>query len=269
MGKRLIIGVLFAFAAIAFTFFSAEEQTVPVTGRSQRVALSDEQQQALGLQVYDQTLQQESGLVISSGEQLEQVRRVAERVAKVGSEYKPDFEWDFTLLKRDEANAFCLPGGKIVVYTGLLDVARTDAELATVVGHEVAHAIAEHGAERLFREQLTSSAVTAAAGAFADDPARFSQVAGLLGAGAQVGLTLPWGRKQESESDRIGLVMMARAGYDPAAAITFWQRMDKAAGPRTTPEYLATHPSGETRIRQIRAWLPEVRREARLPADET
>lgn len=261
MGGRIVIGILLALAAVAFTYFSSEEQNVPITGRAQRVALSDEQQMELGAQVYDQTIAEEQQRVVTSGAQYEMVQRVARRIAQVAAEDKPEFEWEFTLVERDEANAFCLPGGKIVVYTGLLDVARTDDELATVIGHEVAHAVAEHGAERIFREELTNRAVVAASGAFADDPARFQQVAALLGASAQIGLNLPWGRAQESESDRIGLIYMARAGYDPTAAITFWQRMDRASEARRPPEYLSTHPSGATRVRQIREWLPEAKRE--------
>ncbi len=263
MVRRLLIGVVLAAVVLGWTWFSAEEQVVPVTGRAQRVALTDAQQQELGLQVYDQTLAEERRSIVSSGPRHARVDRVARRLAAAGASYKPDFEWQFTLLERDEANAYCLPGGKIVVFTGLLDVARTDGQLAAVVGHEVAHAIAEHGAERIFRDQLTSRAVAAASGAFADDPERFQQVAGLLGAGAQVGLALPWSRSQESEADHVGLVLMARAGYEPAEAITLWQNMARAGGGRSTPEYLATHPSPATRIERIRALLPKVRREAR------
>lgn len=262
MGRRVVFGLVAALAVIAFTYFSGEEQSVPITGRSQRVAMSDSQQEQLGLQVYDQTLQEEGANVITSGAQFEQVQRVARRIAKVGAVDKPEFEWQVSLVDKAEANAFCLPGGKMVVFTGILKVARSDDELATVLGHEVAHAVAEHGAERIFRQELTSRAVTAASGAFADDPQRYQQVAGLLGAGAQVGLSLPWGRSQESEADHIGLVYMARAGYDPMASITFWQRMAKAGG-QAPPEYLSTHPSGGTRIRQLQGWMDEARREAR------
>lgn len=259
MGQRILIGVVLAVVAIAFTYFNSEEQNVPVTGRSQRVAMSDKQQQELGAQVYDQTLAEERDQVVTSGAQYEQVKRVAERISKVASKDKPEFDWEYTLVRRNEANAFCLPGGKIVVYSGLLDVAKSDDELAAVLGHEAAHAVAEHGAERIYREQLTNRAVAAATGAFADDPERFQQVALLLGASAQVGLSLPWGRAQESESDRIGLIYMARADYDPAAAITFWQRMGRAASSTQPPEYLSTHPSGQTRIKQLRGWLAEAR----------
>jgi predicted Zn-dependent protease len=263
MGKRILIGVVLAVLAVTFTYFSSEEQDVPVTGRKQRVSMSDEQQQQLGAQVYDQTLTEEQQNIITSGAQYDMVQRVAERIAKVGDADKPDFEWEMTLLERPEANAFALPGGKMVVFTGLLDVAKTDDELAAVIGHEVAHAVAEHGAERIFRQELTSRAVTAASGAFADDPERFQQVAALLGAGAQIGLELPWGRNQESEADHIGLIYAARGGYDPKAAISFWQKMQQASEGKQPPEYLSTHPSGETRIRQLREWLPEAMRERR------
>ncbi|MCW2924114.1 MAG: Peptidase Ste24p precursor [Thermoleophilia bacterium] len=263
MGRRAVFGVLVAIAVVAFTWFSSEKQSVPVTGRTQRVAMSDTQQEQLGLQVFDQTLQEQQGAgnVITTGPQYAQVERVAKRIAKVGAVDKPEFDWAVALVHSDEVNAFCLPGGKIVVYTGLLGVAKTDDELATVLGHEVAHAVAEHGAERILREQLTQRAVTAASGAFADDPQRYQQVAGLLGAGAQVGLSLPWGRAQESEADHIGLIYMARAGYDPPAALTFWKRMQRTTEGGAPPEYLSTHPSGTTRIKQIQGWIPEAQRE--------
>lgn len=263
MGRRIVLGLVLAIAVVAFTYFSSEEQQVPVTGRTQRVAMSDEQQEQLGLQVFDQTLAEEGEKVVESGPQYDQVRRVAEKLARVGSVDKPEFEWEFALVDRPEANAFCLPGGKIVVFTGLLDIAKTDDQLATVVAHEIAHAVAEHGAERIFREELTNRAIAAASGAFADDPARYQQVAGLLGAGAQVGLSLPWGREQESESDHIGLIYMARGGYDPEQAITFWQNMATASKGQQPPEYLSTHPSHATRVKQIRAWLPEATKERR------
>ncbi len=133
-----------------------------------------------------------------------------------------------------------------------------------MLGHEVAHAVAEHGAERIFRQQLTDTAVQFAAGAFADDPVEFRNIAALLGAGAQVGLNLPWSREQEGEADRIGLIYMARAGYDPRAAVGFWQRMAQAsADQQRSPEYLSTHPESGTRIELIKGWLPEALEEYR------
>jgi metalloendopeptidase OMA1, mitochondrial len=247
-----------AILAASLVWFSGEEQEVPHTGRKQRVALSDGQQIELGLQVYDQTLAEEKPNLVTEGAEYEQVQRVARRVAKAAAADKPEFDWQFALVDSPQVNAFCLPGGKIVVYTGILPVTRSDAGLATVLGHEVAHAVAEHGAERIFRQQLSDAAVAGAAGALADDPREYARIAGLLGAGAQVGLQLPWGRAQESESDRIGLTYMAQAGYDPRESVPFWQRMQRASGGgRQAPEYLGTHPSEERRIRQLQGWMPE------------
>lgn len=250
----LILGLVF----VGFQYCSSEKSVVPITGREQRVGMSDDQQMQLGAQYYDQFLQQERGDLITSGPEYETVTTVTERIIEVAAEYKPEFEWEVALVDDPQANAFCLPGGKMVVYTGILGPARTAEGLATVLGHEVAHAVAEHGAERIFRQQLTDTAVRFAAGAFADDPVEFRNIAGLLGAGAQVGLNLPWSRDQESEADHIGLIFMARAGFDPRSAVGFWERMEKAArGQQRPPEYLSTHPESTTRIEQIEEWLPD------------
>lgn len=257
-GLAIAIPLLIGLAVVGFKFCSAEGQVVPITGREQKVGLSDDQQMQLGLQYYDEFLQQSAGKVVDSGPEWEMVREVTERIVAAAEEHKPDFEWDVTLIDEPQANAFCLPGGKMVVYTGILKPAGSPEGLATVLGHEVAHAVAEHGAERIFKQQLTDTAVQFAAGAFADDPVEFRNIAGLLGAGAQVGLNLPWSREQESESDHIGLIYMARAGYDPRAAVGFWERMEEATGgQQRPPEYLSTHPESTTRIEQIKEWLPE------------
>lgn len=260
IGLALLMGLAF----VAFQYCSAEGQVVPITGREQKVSLSDDQQMQLGVQYYDEFLQQSSGSIIDSGPEWETVREVTGRIVAAAAEHKPEFKWEVTLIDDRQANAFCLPGGKMVVYSGILGPARDAEGLATVIGHEVAHAVAEHGAERIFRQQLTDTAVQFAAGAFADDPVEFRNIAGLLGAGAQVGLSLPWSREQESEADRIGLIYMARAGYDPRVAVGFWQRMDQASeGQERPPEYLSTHPESATRIEQITAWLPEALEEYR------
>jgi metalloendopeptidase OMA1, mitochondrial len=257
-GLAIALPLVIGLAVVGFRYCSSEEQKVPIVGREQRVGMSDDQQIQLGAQYYDQFLAEERGDVITSGPDYETVVEVTDRIIEVASEYKPDFEWEVTLVDDPQANAFCLPGGKMVVYTGILGPAKTAEGLATVLGHEVAHAVAEHGAERIFRQELTDTAVQFAAGAFADDPVEFRNIAGLLGAGAQVGLSLPWSRDQESEADHIGLIFMARAGFDPTAAITFWERMEEAStGQERPPEYLSTHPESTTRIEQIKEWLPE------------
>lgn len=255
---KIAVPLLIGAAVLGFRYCSADEQVVPITGREQRVSLSDDQQMQLGAQYYDEFIQQSAGAIVDSGPQFELVTSVTDRIIEVAEEHKPEFEWEVTLVDEGQANAFCLPGGKMVVYTGILKPADDEAGLATVLGHEVAHAVAEHGAERIFREELTNTAVQFAAGAFADDPVEFQHIAGLLGAGAQVGLSLPWSRDQESEADRIGLIYMARADFDPRAAVGFWERMAAATdGQQRPPEYLSTHPESETRIEQIKEWLPE------------
>jgi metalloendopeptidase OMA1, mitochondrial len=236
-------------------------QTTPVTHRTEHVGLTDQQQVQLGDQQYEKTLQQDQAAVIASGAGYEQVQRVAKRIEAVAGRDKPHFAWRVTLLRKDEANAYCLPGGKIVVYTGILPVTQSDAALATVLGHEVAHATAEHSAERIEREHLTKVAAAIVAGGVAFTPRQYLRVVALLG-GAD---TLSFSRKQESEADHIGLVYMARAGYDPREAVAFWQRMRTASKGKQPPEFLSDHPSDEHRIERIRGWLPEAEAE-RAPA---
>jgi len=189
----------------------------------------------------------------------EQVRRVGRRIAEATG--RTDYQWEFNLIEDKQVNAFCLPGGKVAVYTGILPVTRDDAHLAAVLGHEVAHAIARHGGERWSQDFFYQGglAVTQVLLALArSDPATVQQATAYLGAGAAVGLLLPWSRTQESEADHLGLIFMAKAGYDPHAVLDLWNRMAEAAkGRDRPPEYLSTHPSEATRIKQIKAWMPE------------
>ncbi len=168
------------------------------------------------------------------------------------------YEWEFNLIQDDEMpNAFCLPGGKIGVYTGIIPVAGGPDGLAVVMAHEVAHAIANHGGERMSQLLLAELGGMALATAMQTKPDETRELAMLAyGLGAQLGVLLPYSRQHESEADRIGLILMARAGYDPNEAIPFWQRMNRLGGARP-PEFLSTHPAPETRIEQIREYLPE------------
>ena len=231
-------------------------QKTPVTHRTEHVALSDEQQTQLGAQQYEKTLREDRAEIVSSGAAHAQVQRVAERIEAVAGRDKPSFDWDVTLLRKNEANAYCLPGGKIVVYTGLLPVTRNDAALATVLGHEVAHATAEHAAERIEAQHLTKVAAAIIAGGVAFTPRQYLRVAALLGAAG----SLPFSRAQESEADHIGLIYMARAGYDPHQAVDFWQRMRQASKGKEPPEFASDHPSDQHRIERIEKWLPEAQR---------
>jgi predicted Zn-dependent protease len=184
-----------------------------------------------------------------------QVRRVGTRIAEATGRH--DYRWEFTVLDDKQVNAFCLPGGKVAVYTGILPVTQDDAGLAAVLGHEVAHAIARHGGERISQQLVVQGGLAATQTALARGDARTTQwVAAGLGAGATVGLLLPWSRLQESEADHLGLIYMARAGYHPQAARDLWVRMAAQGGARQ-PEFLSTHPLPQTRIAQIEAWLPE------------
>lgn len=236
--------------------------TVPETGRSQLIFLSESQEAQLGLEAYQEVLKDKK--ISKDPEANAMVRRVGERIARASGK---SYDWEFTVIDEPKTiNAFALPGGKVAVYTGILPVAETDAGLATVMGHEVAHATARHGAERMSQAQVTQLAVLGGGLALGGgDPQRTKAVVGALGAGAAIGVILPFSRKQESEADRIGLRYMARAGYEPEAAITFWERMEAVSRERggRPPEFLSTHPSGETRIAQIRGWLPEARAEFR------
>jgi len=228
---------------------------VPVTGRHQLLLLPESQEQQMGLDAYRQVLKKAK--LSTDPVAIEQVRRVGRRIAEATG--RTDYQWEFNLIEDKQANAFCLPGGKVAVYTGILPITRDDSGLAAVLGHEVSHAIARHGGERVTQTLLVQMGLAATQVALArNDPAVVQQVTALLGAGATVGLLLTWSRAQESEADHLGLIFMAKAGYDPHAALDLWNRMGEAAkGRDRPPEYLSTHPSEETRIKQIEAWIPE------------
>lgn len=231
-------------------------ETVPITGRSQIMLVPESEEIQMGLQAYREVLRKSR---VSRDPQLNDlVTRVGSRIAQATG--RMNYRWEFRVIEDDrQINAFALPGGKVAVYTGILPVTRDDAGLATVLGHEVAHAIARHGGERLSQGLLVEAGLATVQASMArSDPRTVRTVTGLLGAGAAVGVVLPFGRAQESEADHLGLIFMAKAGYDPHAAIAFWQRMEQAArGRGRPPEFLSTHPSYETRIQQIRQWLPE------------
>ena len=253
IARPLIALVIAAVVVGVLLLLQTHKQTTPVTHRTEHVGLSDAQQTELGSQQYAKTLQEDRAEIVSSGPQYSQVTRVAERIERVAGRDKPAFIWKVTLLRNSEANAYCLPGGKIVVYTGILPVTGNDAALATVLGHEVAHATAEHSAERIEREHLTKVAAAIIAGGVAFTPGQYLRVTALLGAAD----SLPFSRSQESEADHIGLIYMARAGYDPREAVAFWQRMQRASRGKEPPEFASDHPSDEHRIERIEKWLPE------------
>jgi len=254
-----IFPLLIAIAFAAFQYFGAEKITNPETGRSVRVALSSDQEQTLGLQSYREVLSQSD--VVTSGPERDLVVRVARRLATAVGKAGEGFDWQVSLIRSPQVNAFCLPGGKIAVYTGILPVAQDEAGLAAVMGHEMAHAVARHGSQRLLRTNLAQTVMVGAQMSFTDlDWNQRRMVIAALGAGAQYGVLLPFSRQHETEADEMGVLYMARAGYDPAAAIAFWERMDKSSGSQS-PEFGSTHPSGESRIAHLRALLPKAQAE--------
>jgi predicted Zn-dependent protease len=240
-------------AGSALAMLAVACQTVPLTGRHQLMLISPEQELGLGEEAYKKTLK-ESKLSEDQAETA-MVRRVGERIARAAN--RPDFKWEFNLVEDKTPNAFCLPGGKVVVYTGILPFTKDETGLAVVVGHEVAHALARHGAERMSTGLLTDLAGKTAGIVFGGgDPETAKQVEAAFGIGSGVGIILPFSRHQESEADEIGLLLMAKAGYDPRAAVDFWSRMAQGKD-GAPPEFLSTHPSDDTRIKQIEKWLPE------------
>jgi predicted Zn-dependent protease len=228
-------------------------QTVPLTNRSQLLLIPEGTELQMGLSSYQEILKKAR---VSNDPALNaQVTRVGTRIAEATG--RTDYHWEFRVLEDKQANAFCLPGGKVAVYTGILPITRDDAGLAAVLGHEVSHAIARHGGERISQQLAVQGGLMATQLALARRDAGTTQwVAAALGAGATVGLLLPWSRQQESEADHLGLIYMARAGYHPQAARDLWVRMASQGGARQ-PEFLSTHPLPQTRIAQIEAWLPE------------
>jgi predicted Zn-dependent protease len=224
-----------------------------MTRRSQLVDMSREQEMALGYQSYQEILMQED--IIPSGEVVDVVRGIGRRLAAVAED--PGFEWEFNVIRSDQANAFCLPGGKVAVYTGLIPIAENEGGLAVVMGHEIAHAIARHGAERMAHQKLVQLGSLAAGLAFSDmDASTQHMVMGALGVGAQYGVLLPFSREHESEADYMGLIYTARACFDPTEAPQLWERMGAASG-GAPAEFMSTHPSHATRIRQFGEWMPE------------
>lgn len=259
MNKRRIfvrlIPIAIAVVVVLFQYLSSEKMTNEA-GRTARHALNPRQEEALGLQSYEQVLAESQ--TVESGPEYELVKRVAQRLAGATGPAAKTFDWRVSLVRSPQVNAFCLPGGKIVVYTGILPVAKSEAGLATVMGHEMAHATLRHGSERLLQQKATQTLMTGAQFSMGDmSYEQRRAVMGAIGAGAKYGVLLPFSRDHESEADRIGLLYMARAGYDPRESVEFWKRMSGVSAGGKSPEFMSTHPSDATRIAQLEALLPE------------
>ena len=250
MLRRVLVPLLFITAV--FTFLAC--QTAPYTGRKQLILLSEDQEMQLGLQAWQEVV---SGSRPSSNQAwVAMVRACGERIAAVAD--APDYQWEFTVIADPQVNAFALPGGKVAFYEGILPICGDETGVAVVMGHEIAHAIARHGNERISRGMVAQGIAEIGAAALGgEDPQTRQMVYQGFGLGLQYMEVLPFSRSQESEADHIGIILMAKAGYDPRRAPEFWERMRDLTGGNATPEFLSTHPLAETRIRQLREWLPE------------
>lgn len=238
--------------------------TVPITGRRQLNLVSDSEMISLGQQQYQETLSKSR--LSSNSQETAMVRRVGQRIQQAVETYfrqqnamdqLAGYQWEFNLIEDKQENAWCMPGGKVAVYTGILPITQDENGLAVVMGHEIAHAVAKHGNERMSQGLVQQLGGQALSVALANNSQATQQLA-LQAFGVGTGVTLlKYGRNQESEADHLGLIFMAIAGYDPRGAITFWQRMDARENQASPPEFLSTHPSNGTRVADIQRELPE------------
>lgn len=254
-----------ASALLALVFFVQGCSTVPLTGRHQLNLVSQGEEMQLGLSSFEE-LKKETP--INHDPRLNaMLQRVGHQIAAAASNDMPNAQWEFVLFDSKEANAFCLPGGKVGVYEGILPITKDESGLATVIGHEVAHAVARHGGERMSMAMISQTGGQLANTAIsAYDPKWQSAAMLAYGAVSKVGVELPFSRKQELEADHMGLIYMARAGYDPRSAVAFWQRFmdfNKQNGGDAGFAWLRTHPMDEARIQQLQGLMPAAEAEFR------
>ena len=250
-------------AIIACSLFAACS-TVPVTGRQQLSLVSSAEMLAMGSQQYDEFLKS-NNIVPAGDSRTVMVRKVGKNIQSAVEQYfrqhnlsLSGYGWEFNLVDSKEANAWCMPGGKVVAYTGILPLTSNEVGLAVVLGHEIAHAVAGHGDERMSQGLLAQLGGMALSQALSEKTQETQQLwMSAYGVGVQYGALLPFSRLQESEADHLGLIFMAMAGYDPREALSFWQRMGQHNGGQGPPEFMSTHPSDESRIASIRDELPE------------
>ena len=264
--------ILLLFGAYAAWSWFGSQKPDPYTGEKAHYGTTAEEDNQLGLQAFQQVLSQENPLDPGSPSS-QKVAAIAQRLIAHASQVEADlaaengqpspgiaasFDWSVAVLQSDDANAFCLPGGKIAVYTGLLPVTQTDDALAVVMGHEIAHALLRHGSQRMAQQKLVQMGQMAAGAAVGNmDPQQQQAVMSALGAGAQYGLVLPYGRNHEAQADEVGLMLAAAACYDPEAAIPLWQRMGQLNGGQRPPEFASTHPDPDNRINHLQALMPK------------
>lgn len=249
---------------VSFLYVAVSCSTVPVTGRRQLDLVPNSQMLSMSFAEYNTFLQQNK--LSTDATNTAMVKRVGQRIEQAVESYMAQnnlsselsgFQWEFNLVEDKTPNAWCMPGGKVVVYTGILPLTQNETGLAVVMGHEIAHAIAKHGNERMSQGLAQQLGGVALDVALSQKPAQTRNLfLTSYGVGSQLGL-LKYGRTQESEADHLGLIFMAMAGYDPQQALPFWERMAAQSGGQAPPEFLSTHPSDQTRIADLRRLLPE------------
>ncbi len=258
MIKKIIVIVI----AVALAHGCA---TVPVTGRKQLSLVSSAEINQMSATHYQEVIRK--GPLSTNKEQTEMVRRVGGRIQKAVEKYMADkgasdqltgFNWEFNLIEDAKTvNAWCMPGGKVAFYSAIMPICKDEAGVAVVMGHEVAHAIANHGRERMSQGLLAEFGLGTVSAAMGQNPTATQQIfMQAVGVGTNVGM-LKFSRSHESEADHMGLIFMAMAGYDPASAPKFWERMATLSGGQQPPEFLSTHPSHDTRIKDLEGWIPE------------
>ena len=256
--------------ALALLLMANSCSTVPLSGRNRISFVSESEMQTAAAASYNTLLKDPQTKVLNNADAA-RVKRIGQKIAAAVTQYMnangyaaqiQGFNWEFNLIDSKEVNAWCMPGGKVAVYSGILPVAADDAGLATVMGHEIAHAVAQHSSERASKAAVAQGVGGLIGAATGGQSAATQQVIGsLYGVGAQAGYLLPNSRTQELEADHLGLIFMSMAGYNPSSAVSFWQRMAKSSGSsQKPPEFLSTHPADATRIAQIQKDLPEAQR---------
>jgi predicted Zn-dependent protease len=257
-----------SWSLLVLMFVFAACSTVPLTGRKQLNIIPSSTMLSMSFQQYGEFMQ--ANKLSNNQAATAMVKNVGSRISKAVEQYMAQqglsaqlkgYAWEFNLVESNDVNAWCMPGGKVVFYTGILPITKDETGIAVVMGHEVAHAVAEHGGERMSQGLLAEMGGMALSAALDKEPEKTKTLwMTAFGIGAQVGVLLPFSRTQESEADRLGLIFMSMAGYDPNVAVSFWERMAAQSGGQAPPEFLSTHPSDQTRINDIKKHLPEAMR---------
>jgi predicted Zn-dependent protease len=259
--KKLLLGLMILIVLVGCA-------TVPLSGRRQLNLIPVSTINSMSFQQYDEFLNTHK--LSKDKEKTEMIKRVGKNIQMAVEEYfaknnmsqkLTDYSWEFNLVEDESINAWCMPGGKVVFYTGILELMDNEAQVAVVMGHEIAHAIAEHGNERMSQTLLTQMGGMALAKALEEKPAQTQAMwMGAYGLGAQLGVMLPFSRTHEYEADHLGLIFMAMAGYNPEEAIVFWKKMAEMKQGQSPPEFISTHPSDANRIAKFKEIMPEVKK---------